>query len=138
MPLRGGVLVALAAMVSFTEAVAIASRGSDATTVEIAPGVRMPFVSDGIILDAKANHTGEVKGLDLFFKLGGRGVDTAWSCQSHLLAAWIPPLSLCLGPSCWAVGNSYLPVLMWCRQTTISRRLGWPFAKPASSVMKSF
>ena len=55
--------------------------------VEIAPGVRMPFVSDGIILDARANHTGEVKGLDLFFKLGGRGVDTAWSCQSHLLSA---------------------------------------------------
>ena len=60
------------------------SRGSDASTVEIAPGVRMPFVSDGIILDAgrwSRNHTGEVKGLDLFFRLGGRGVDTAWSCQ---------------------------------------------------------
>lgn len=63
-----------------------AAMGSDATTIEIAPGVRMPYVSDGIILDAgrwSRNHTGEVKGLDLFFKLGGRGVDTAWSCQYH-------------------------------------------------------
>jgi hypothetical protein len=57
----------------------------DPSTIEIAPGVKMPFVSDGIILDAKANHTGEVKGLDLFFRLGGRGVDTAWSYHNQPL-----------------------------------------------------
>ena len=55
------------------------------STIEIAPGVKMPFVSDGIILDARANHTGEVKGLDLFFRLGGRGVDTAWSYHNQPL-----------------------------------------------------
>ena len=61
----------------------LAEAAEDATTLEIAPGVRMPFVSDGIILDAQANHTGEVKGLDLFVKLGGRGVDTAWSYHNQ-------------------------------------------------------
>ena len=61
----------------------LAEAAEDATTLEIAPGVRMPFVSDGIILDVMANHTGEVKGLDLFVKLGGRGVDTAWSYHNQ-------------------------------------------------------
>jgi hypothetical protein len=88
MLLRSSVVVALTSAtlvpvaVGTGAAAVLTEAGSDTTTVEIAPGVRMPFVSDGIILDAKAmNHTGEVKGLDLFFKLGGRGVDTAWSCQ---------------------------------------------------------
>ena len=84
MLLRTSVIVALtsATLAGAAGAAAVLTEASsDTTTVEIAPGVRMPFVSDGIILDAKANHTGEVKGLDLFFKLGGRGVDTAWSCQ---------------------------------------------------------
>jgi diketogulonate reductase-like aldo/keto reductase len=59
-----------------------AAHGATAPTagVEIAPGVHMPFISDGIILDASG---GEVKGLDLFFQLGGRGVDTAWSYRNQ-------------------------------------------------------
>ena len=52
------------------------------TTIEIAPGVRMPYVSDGVIFDTNATTNAtkrEVDGLELFFSLGGRGIDTAWS-----------------------------------------------------------
>ena len=90
------VLVVMLLVLSELSINAEAATGSDATTVEIAPGVRMPFVSDGIILDAgrwSRNHTGEVKGLDLFFELGGRGVDTAWSCKYSIISAGPAPVS---------------------------------------------
>jgi hypothetical protein len=60
----------------------------DATTaptgrIEIAPGVHMPFVNDGVIIDTKkpngTKEPEETTGLELFFSSGGRGADTAWS-----------------------------------------------------------
>ena len=58
-----------------------APAASDPTRVEVAPGVFLPFVNDGIILDVPKNGTkpAEETGLELFLSLGGRGVDTAWS-----------------------------------------------------------
>ena len=54
---------------------------ADPTHTQIAPGVSMPFVNDGIVLDTRGNGTrpNETASLELFFSLGGRGADTAWS-----------------------------------------------------------
>jgi diketogulonate reductase-like aldo/keto reductase len=60
-----------------------AVQSAEPTTVQIAPGVFQPFVSDGIIFDTKNSSIPfpkeEIAGLELFLSLGGRGVDTAWS-----------------------------------------------------------
>jgi diketogulonate reductase-like aldo/keto reductase len=56
---------------------------AEATTVEVAPGIFLPYVSDGVIFDTANSSlplpSEEIKGLELFLSLGGRGVDTAWS-----------------------------------------------------------
>jgi diketogulonate reductase-like aldo/keto reductase len=45
-----------------------------APTIEIAPGVHMPWVVDGDL-----HHPNASTSYDTWFKTGGRGVDTAWS-----------------------------------------------------------
>ena len=60
-------------LASTVAAVATAAAASP-THVEIAPGVMMPFVSDGIILDTNATHPRgerETAGLEKFLALGG-------------------------------------------------------------------
>lgn len=69
---------ALAALLLPAAAVAATATAAPYPSVEVAPGVFLPFMSDGIILDSNGTHK-EVTGLELFFSLGGRGVDTAWS-----------------------------------------------------------
>ena len=76
-------VLAMATGINLSTGSATASERDDGTTVEIARGVRMPFVSDGIILDTAKNGTGEVKGLELWMQLGGRGIDTAWSYHNQ-------------------------------------------------------
>ena len=61
-------VLAMATGINLSTGSATASERDDGTTVEIARGVRMPFVSDGIILDTAKNGTGEVKGLELWMQ----------------------------------------------------------------------
>jgi diketogulonate reductase-like aldo/keto reductase len=60
-----------------------AAQAGEPTTLQIAPGIFQPFVSDGVIFDTENSSLPlpheEIKGLELFLSLGGRGVDTAWS-----------------------------------------------------------
>ena len=47
-----------------------------APTVEIAPGVQMPMISDGYDFGSQTNSTTNYTS---WLALGGRGIDTAWS-----------------------------------------------------------
>ena len=76
-------LAAVVALAGSTASSAEEARTASNTTVEIAPGVSMPYASDGVILDNKTS--GEIKGLELWLELGGRGIDTAWSYHNQPL-----------------------------------------------------
>jgi hypothetical protein len=51
---------------------------SNASHFEIAPGVSMPWLSNGAIGYPKSDQ--EQAGIEAWLAIGGRGVDTAWRC----------------------------------------------------------